>query len=536
MEEQKNTKTGIGDKIFGAEENSAAKIGADALDKHREIAIKMFNTPVLTPKEMAFPAIAELASKLFTALGAYRTLYFVSVLRIDMVYVTAILTLIGIYDVLNDPLMGIVYDKTRTRWGKARPYLIFTPIPYFISTAVMYCGALFFTNETTDDPKKILFLFVALFVQETFSTIFNIPRNNMMSLMSPNPKDRITLGIVQGYLGQFGTSIVFAIFMPLQDLNRWGITNVSMPMIFAVLGCFCAGAGIVGNMSMAVGCRERIMLQPKPTPVTKTMFYILKNKYALRNFVASFATSWWSGGGYSWDVVTQLEIFGGAFKSALFYLPFNIVNPISLLFISKYQKFFKYNNRNAKIMLSFWDMLTGIFKWLGGRFFIDKSWIVGSIFAVGYALDAANNAPADVFNAEIDREINDYTEYVTGERPDGTFGLLTNLIKNVTSPLNALMTIAVFKWSGYDPSIPMGPWSQGNKVVYRKVLFLYCAFEVLPRIVGTIPYFFYDLVGEKREKMYIELNERRALIAKEREKEMPDELSAMIDILDENDE
>ena len=59
----------------------------------------MFNTPVLSRREMAFPAIADFASALLRGLDTYRTLYFVNVLKIDMVYVTAILTLIGILSV-----------------------------------------------------------------------------------------------------------------------------------------------------------------------------------------------------------------------------------------------------------------------------------------------------------------------------------------------------------------------------------------------------------------------------------------------------
>ena len=115
------------EKIFGAEKGSAAKLDKARLDRYRDIAAKMFNTPVLSRREMAFPAIADFASALLRGLDTYRTLYFVNVLKIDMVYVTAILTLIGIYDVMNNPLMGID-DRTRTRWGKARPYLIFTPL------------------------------------------------------------------------------------------------------------------------------------------------------------------------------------------------------------------------------------------------------------------------------------------------------------------------------------------------------------------------------------------------------------------------
>lgn len=91
----------------------------------------MFHTRVLTVKELSFPALAEFASSLLTALNYYRMLYFVNVLKIDTIYVTAILTLIGIYDVLNNPIMGMAYDRTRTRWGKARPYIMFATIPYF---------------------------------------------------------------------------------------------------------------------------------------------------------------------------------------------------------------------------------------------------------------------------------------------------------------------------------------------------------------------------------------------------------------------
>ena len=183
-------------------------------------------------------------------------------------------------------------------------------------------------------------------------------------------------------------------------------------------------------------------------------------------------------------------------------------------------------------MLRFWDLLTGVGKFASGYFLIDKSWLCGLTFGLFHGLNACNNAPASVFEAELGREINDYTEYVTGERPDGTFGLLTGLISKVTSPLNALMTIAVFRWSGYDPTIPMRPWSQGNKHVYRKIYFLYTSFGILPEVIKIIPYFFYDLEGKKREQMYIALNARRALIAQEKEKEMSEELGAVLEILE----
>lgn len=137
-EEQKN----VIRSFFDAENDSAASLDKQKLNKYSNIAIKMFHTPVLDGKELAVPAIAQFATKVLWAVEVYQTLYFVNVLKINMLYVTAIKALIGIFDVLNDPLMGIAYDRTRTRWGKARPYILFGALPYFIATAVLYSGAM----------------------------------------------------------------------------------------------------------------------------------------------------------------------------------------------------------------------------------------------------------------------------------------------------------------------------------------------------------------------------------------------------------
>ena len=517
--------------IFGAENNAAASIEKDKLGKYSDIATRMFHTRVLTAKEMSFPAIAEFATRLLSGITYYRTLYFVNVLKIDMTYVTAILTLIGIYDVLNNPLMGIAYDHTRSRWGKARPYVLFGAVPYFMSTAILYSGAIFFGNTAADDPKKIIFVFILLFIQETFSTIYSIPRNNMLTLQTPNPKDRIAVGLLNNYVGEAGAQLIYITFLPLMELNNKGYINAPLPMIFSIIATATASIGALSNIAMAIGCKERILLQPKPAPVSKSIFYILKNKYALRNFLANFSVSWWSSGGYSWDVVTQMEIFGGSFYSFLAYLPYNVFDVLSITFIPKFQKLFKYNNRNAMLALRAWDLICALGMFLLGCPLVEHRWAVLGVYALFYGLNGINNGPAKVFDAELGREINDYTEYMTGERPDGTIGILTDLITKVTSPINALLTIKLFKWSGYDSSIPMLPWSQGSKVIYQKVFFLFTGIHFIPEVIRVIPYLFYDLVGEKREKMYLELNERRALMAKENE--LNEDIESMIEMLEE---
>ena len=531
MNEQRPNVKVIVENAFAKEENSASRLGEKKLGQYSEIAIRMFHTGVLTPREKVFPAIGQFATKMLMGLNCYQTLYFVNVLHIDMSYVTVILALIGIYDVLNNPLMGIAYDRTRTRWGKARPYIFATAIPFYLSTAVLYSGALFLGDRAGNDPRKIVFVFVMLFIQETFSTIYSIPRDNMLTLQTPNPKDRIQVGLLNQYIGEAGSQLVYLLFLPLMELNNKGYINFPMPLLFAALSWIICSVGAAGNMAMALGCKERILLQPKPAPPTKTLFYILKNKYALRNFIAQFSVGWWSSGGYSWDVVTQQEIFGGSIPSFIAYMPYNAFDVISITFIPKFQKLFKNNNRKAVIALRIWDIICCAGMVGFGIPLVDKKWAIVGIYALFYGVNALNNGPANVFEAELEREINDYTEYVTGERADGTFNLITSLINKVTAPLNAILTILIFKWSGYDSTIPMLPWSQGSKVIYQKVFFLFNGITILPRVIKMIPYIFYDLEGEKREKMYIALNERRALLANENT--VSDEIEEMIEVLEE---
>ena len=83
----------------------------------------------------------------------------------------------------------------------------------------------------------------------------------------------------------------------------------------------------------------------------------------LRNFIANFCVSWWANGGYSWDVVTQQEIFGGSIQSFIAYAPYNALDVLSVTFIPKFNKLFKNNNRNQLIGLRFWDIFCVIGMW-----------------------------------------------------------------------------------------------------------------------------------------------------------------------------
>ena len=157
----------------------------------------------------------------------------------------------------------------------------------------------------------------------------------MVSLMSPNPKDRITVGLLNTYVGEVGSQLVYILFLPLMELNNKGYINAPMSTIFMVVTCITAFIGAVSNIIMALNCKERIMLQPYPALTAKSMFCVLKMEVRATELYGNFAVSWWSTGGYS-DVVTQMEIFGGSLYSMMAYMPYNILT-LSVALIPKFQ-------------------------------------------------------------------------------------------------------------------------------------------------------------------------------------------------------
>ena len=118
---------------------------------------------------------------------------------------------------------------------------------------------------------------------------------------------------------------------------------------------------------------------------------------------------------------------------------------------------------------------------------------------------------------------------MTGERPDGTIGIFVQLLGEFIRPIRTAFGLAMIKWSGYDTTLPQRPWAQGSKLIYQRVFFLYRGLGIFSTFVNIIPYFFYDLVGEKRERMYIALNERRAMLTDEDANSELEELAASIE-------
>lgn len=114
-----------------------------------------------------------------------------------------------IWDMINDPIMGMIADRTNTRWGKFRPYLLWTAVPY----GVLAC-AMFITPEWAQHTK-IIYAYITYILATMAYTAINIPYSSLMAVITPDPKERTTLSQYRFFFAFVGMFLVTTLTLPL---------------------------------------------------------------------------------------------------------------------------------------------------------------------------------------------------------------------------------------------------------------------------------------------------------------------------------
>ena len=167
----------------------------------------------------------------------YVNYFITNVLRIEMAHASRIRLFCGIFDAINDPMMGVLVDKTRTRYGKMRPYIKFAP--YFVAFFIL----LFFIGGGTLPYGIKLALTVFAFVGlDVTYTAFDVPMGALAFSMTPNGTERTKLygvaAIGRMILGAIPTGLVaFAAWLPYfkDHLDKAYLTAAVASAAFVIL-------------------------------------------------------------------------------------------------------------------------------------------------------------------------------------------------------------------------------------------------------------------------------------------------------------
>ncbi|MCP4755434.1 MAG: MFS transporter [Proteobacteria bacterium] len=203
--------------------------------------------------------------------------FFTDIFGISAAVVGLIFAGTKIWDAINDPILGFISDRTQTRWGKYRPYLIFGGVPLVI------CQVLFFTVPDLGPNGKIVWAVVVISLHGMAYTATNLPYGSLAAVYTQNPNERTSLAAARIYLGTPG--VIILAFSKDIIVNMCGGDERVGFMITALV--FGSMAAIFFWITSAV-VKERVKPERENYSLKEMMAMIFQNKPLLLICAAIF--------------------------------------------------------------------------------------------------------------------------------------------------------------------------------------------------------------------------------------------------------
>ena len=166
-------------------------------------------------KEKVGYGLGDAASSMFWKIfSMYLMFFYTDVFGLAPAVVGTMFLITRIWDSCFDPFVGIMADRTKTRWGKFRPYLLWTAIPFAI------IGILTFYTPDFDEKGKIIYAYVTYSLMMMVYSVINVPYASLLGVMSSDRKERTTLSSYRMVFAFGGSLLALWLIEPL--VNHFG--------------------------------------------------------------------------------------------------------------------------------------------------------------------------------------------------------------------------------------------------------------------------------------------------------------------------
>jgi GPH family glycoside/pentoside/hexuronide:cation symporter len=367
-----------------------------------------------------------------TILGAYFAIFLVDVVGLRP-GLAAIAVFIGkSWDYVNDPIFGYISDRTRTRWGRRRPYLLFGFLPLAVTFTMLWWNPGF-----TQPWALVAYYSLAYIFYEASATLLYMPYFALTPELTSDYDERTSLTSYRMFFSILGSLLAFTV--PLLIVGSFSPENSSR--VFLMGGLF----GIASALPMLLvffGTRERedYLEQEKPT-LKESISSAWKNvpfRYGLGIFLATWISVdiLQSSLLFYIKYVIQREpendlIMASIFVVAMFALP--IWNWVSTRWSKRYAYIYG---------IAFWGVVQLVLITVTPRTDLSLILILCALAGIGVA--AAHVLPWAILPDAVE-----WDEYQTGDRHEGMFYSLTTLTKKVATSIAIPLILVLLEATGY---------------------------------------------------------------------------------------
>lgn len=474
------------------------------------------NRRYIRPREIVAFLLTTFGQKnLAQFVDSYRQFFMISFLGLTGKAYGLIVFLESIYDALDDSLSGLIIDRTRTRWGRLRPYMIITVPVWGLATLMLFTTPSMLSGSTT----KIVWAVIAIFAYNLGMSYFNA-WNILLYNITPSLKERDTLIATSKFFELIGVWIpslvpVFVTFLPKVTNGKIGMEGVysGFAVIMAIIAAFTAVYGFFA-------LRERVPLasreQMQEIGIIDSFKNALKNRpmfvLILSNFFSGFKSVGASSESFFWLHNTG-SLFNGTIAGLFTGIPNYIITPLTPKLMRKF------GARNTALGAGIFGGIAYLLLFIIGY----QPFTVGTDGGTKYGV--ANmvymtlmlticglpNCILRVAGAVLQGDVYDYSEWKYGVRNEALVSTVSNYFTKLANSVTGLLSGVMISVVGYiaHTDVLGNVVRETSSSVLNGFFAIFALMPAFSRFMYGVTLCFFNVHGKFKEDMLKELEVKR---------------------------
>ena len=206
---------------------------------------------MLSVREKVAYGLGDTASNIvFQTVVLFLAFFYTDIFGLSPALVGILFLSVKILDAFTDPLMGAIADRTRTKYGQFRPYVLWLALPFGAM------GILAFTTPDLPENAKVLYAFVTYGLFMLIHTAINIPYSALGGVLTDNISERVSIQSYRFAFGMGGALLVSALTIPLVDWLGGGDKALGYQLTMALM----SAAGVIMLFVCFIGTKERVVV------------------------------------------------------------------------------------------------------------------------------------------------------------------------------------------------------------------------------------------------------------------------------------
>ncbi|WP_082536833.1 MULTISPECIES: MFS transporter [unclassified Roseateles] len=447
-------------------------------------------TPKLTKREIVGYGLGDMGFNFYwTNISTFLLIFYTDVFGITAAAAATMLFVVKIFNAFTDPMIGAFADRTQTRWGKFRPYLLFMPLPLAV------CGVLTYSTPDFGPTGKLVWAYVTYLLLMTVYTSVNLPYSALSGVITGDARERNAINasrFVAGFAG--GTIVTFvspklvAWFGAGDPALGWTLTMVFWGIAAALIFAFTFSA-----------TTERVQpVQAAPSTVRQDLADLRANlPWILLFFLAliimlSITLRMTSAAYYFKYVVNRPDLLATFMPAYLLAAAAGTAcTPLLTRFIDK--------RKLLIVLMLISTVLSAAFLFVDA----DQIWLMYALqIALGLAL-----GPKSPLNFSMLADSADFNEWRNGRRATAMTFAASSFAQKLGTAVAVAVIGALFSVLGYVPNVAQSAESQAG------IVWLMSVIPAAFTLIAAVLMMFYTLDNPTMARIQAELAARKSSIS-----------------------